>query len=239
MSEILRVLVADDELLARRRLLRLLAALSSVEVIGECTDGDAVLQRLAAPGGADVDVVLLDIHMPRLSGVEAMALWPDEGPEIVFTTAHAEHAVAAFEGGVVDYLLKPVDAGRLKQALERVSQRRSTLAAAPARLAVPTRSGVVLLAPGEICAVRIEGASVVLETDRGRFFSERSIAELHQRLGPGFLRSHRQALVQLARVQRLEDTPSGGYLAHTDSGVSVPVSRQVARALRRRWADGS
>ncbi len=238
MSGTLRVLIADDELLARRRLLRLLAALPLVEVVGECVDGDAVLQRLAQGGVDAVDVVLLDIHMPRLSGVEAMALWPPRGPEIVFTTAHAQHAVAAFEGGVADYLLKPVEAGRLKVALDRVAARRSAVSAAPARLAVPTRSGMVLLAPEEICVVRIEGASVVLETDRGRFFSERSIAELHQRLGSAFLRSHRQALVQLARVERLEDTPSGGYLAHTDLGVAVPVSRQVARALRRRWTAG-
>ena len=144
--------------------------------------------------------------------------------------------VAAFEGGVVDYLLKPVEAARLRLALDRVSERRARAAeAGPPRLALPTRSGLVLLSPEEVLAARIEGASTVVESDKGRFFTERPFQQLAQVLGPGFLRAHRQALVNLGRVRRLEDSGAGGYIAHLDGDVTVPVSRQVARALRRRW----
>ena len=91
-AEPLRVLVADDEAMARRRLLRLLEAMPDVRLAGECADGDEVLERVR---GGGVDVVLLDIQMPGLTGLDALALLPAEGPVVVFCTAYAEHAVAA------------------------------------------------------------------------------------------------------------------------------------------------
>ncbi|MEZ4382167.1 MAG: response regulator, partial [Nannocystaceae bacterium] len=117
----LRILIADDEALARRRLLRLLGELPGVEVAGECSSGAEVLAAL--DGGAEVDVVLLDIRMPGLSGIETGALFPDDGPEIIYTTAYGEHALAAFDVGAVDYLLKPIDALKLRRALERARGR--------------------------------------------------------------------------------------------------------------------
>src|SRR5574338_48978 len=101
----LRVLIVDDEELARRRLVRLLADFPGVEVAGECDGGQAALNRLAGPE-ADVDVALLG----------------DDGPYVVFTTAHDDHAVEAFDLGAVDYLLKPIEAVRLHRALERARQ---------------------------------------------------------------------------------------------------------------------
>src|SRR5205814_2128256 len=89
----LKVLIADDEQVARARLARLLSALEGIEVVGECDDGDAVLQRIRQGG---VDVVLLDIQMPKLKGTEALALWPKDGPQVIFCTAHAQHAIEAF-----------------------------------------------------------------------------------------------------------------------------------------------
>lgn len=232
----LRVLVVDDELLARRRLLRLLSAMADVTAVGDCSDGLAALEWLQR--GDDVDVVLLDIHMPGLSGVEAMRLWPDNGPHIIFTTAHAEHALDAFDGGAADYILKPVDAGRLRQALDRVVQRTQP-APTPhhtlGRLPLATHNGVVLLSPEEIRCARIDGESVVLYTDRGRHFTDLRLRELEARLPSSFLRVHRQALVNMERVLRLESLSNGGYLAHTDGGEAIAVSRKVARDLRRQW----
>lgn len=242
----MNVLIADDELLARKRLRRLLAAMPEHELVAECQDGAEVLDAL---GQHPVDVVLLDIHMPGLTGVEAMQLWPVGGPPIVFTTAHAEHAVAAFDGGAADYLLKPVAADRLKKALDRVAERladRRAAAASPAlppaahgnRLALTTRTGVVLLSHDEIACCRIDGASVVVETDRGAFYTDLPLAELEERLGAGFRRLHRQALVHLDRVARFEDNGAGGYVAHVrigDGERRVTVSRAVARDLRREW----
>ncbi len=118
----LRVLIADDEQVARARLKRLLEAMPDIELVGECEDGGAVLERVRSGG---VDLVLLDIQMPKLKGTEALALWPKDGPQVVFCTAHAEHAVEAFDGGAVDYVLKPVEASRLAKALARARERES------------------------------------------------------------------------------------------------------------------
>src|SRR5204863_2329234 len=149
----LRVLVADDEATARKRLLRLLAAMPDVAIAGECGDAHEVLARVR---GGEVDVVLLDIQMPELSGIEALALFPAGGPQVIFCTAHAAHAVSAFDVGAADYLLKPIDGGRLRKALDRVRQRgagaKPESAETPSldRLALPTRQGIVLLDPRDV-----------------------------------------------------------------------------------------
>jgi len=236
----LRVLVADDEQVARARLLRLLSALDDVEVAGEAKDGAEVLTRLK---GGGLDVVLLDIQMPKLTGVEAMALWPADGPQVVFCTAHAEHAVKAFEVGVVDYLLKPVEAERLKQALDRVRQRetRSRFSEAVAkhqalpRLPVSTRQGLVLVDPSAITACVLEDELVTVHTHEGDYLTDYTLQDIESRLPEGKLtRVHRRALLNLEAVARLEPLETGGYLAHTRSGQRVEVSRQSARELRKR-----
>ena len=138
----LRVLVTDDELLARKRLLRLLAAMEGIAIAGECDSGEAMLERVKA---RDVDVVLLDVQMPGLTGLEAAPLIPDDGPVFVLCTAHADHALLAFELGAADYVMKPVEAGRLKKALARARARlasrsgeaSSTDAPAPSDPSVP------------------------------------------------------------------------------------------------------
>ena len=243
MSGPLRVLVADDELMARRRLLRLLSALPGIEPCGEAKDGAEVLARVKKGG---VDVVLLDIHMPGLSGVDAIQLLPADGPLVVFCTAHAEHAVQAFEEGAVDYLLKPIEAGRLHKALERARARLAPArieaaaaeplaapARAPERLAIPTRQGVVLVDPEAVIHATLEGELVTVCTTTEEYLTDFSLNELEQRL-PGLERVHRRALLNLAHVVRLEPSETGGYLARTSRGDGVLVSRQAARELRRR-----
>jgi len=240
----LRVLIADDEMLARKRLHRLLGDLDGVEIVGEATDGTEVLKAVARGG---VDCVLLDIHMPHLTGIDAMRLLPADGASVVFVTAHAEHAVEAFDGEAVDYVLKPIDAERLARALDRVRTRRASRADAGSddldgedpvvggKLALQTLKGVLLFSPAEITHAVIEGESVIVHTDRGETFTDLRLADLERRLpAPPFERLHRRALVNLDRIVRLEPQSTGGYLAHTDLGAVVDVSRQAARALRRR-----
>lgn len=236
----LRVLIADDEQLARARLTRLLCAMEDVSIVGEAKDGDEVLVKVRAGG---IDVVLLDVQMPKLTGVEAMALWPADGPWVVFCTAHAEHAVKAFEVNAVDYLLKPVEPDRLKKALDKARQRetRETFSAAVKkhqaipRLPVQTRQGVVLLDPGQVTHAVLDGELVTVHTKDAHFLTDYSLNDLEQRLPPGrFERVHRRALLNLEAVARLEPLETGGYLARTHSGHSVEVSRQAARDLRKR-----
>lgn len=241
MSEPLRVLVADDELIARKRLLRLLTAMDDITVCGECEDGPSVVARVKLGG---VDVVLLDVQMPGHDGLEALDLMPEERPFIVFCTAYSEHAVAAFERGAVDYLLKPIAALRLKEALARARERLNAKRAPPAarldptpfdRLAIPTKSGIELVDPARISHAVLDGELVTIVTDGAEYLSDDPLAELHARLPEAsFVRVHRRAILNLAHLARLEPLPSGGYLAHTRAGHVVEISRQVARELRRR-----
>jgi two-component system LytT family response regulator len=239
------VLVADDEKLARQRLARLLQALPEVALCGEAATGEEVLERVAQGG---VDVVLLDIHMPGLSGLDAMALLPPEGPYVIFCTAQPEHAVRAFDAGAVDYLLKPVEAERLKKALERARSRdaqrrfqeellrhRATAPPALDRLAVPTRQGIVLIDPATVTHAVLEGELVTVFTDSERHLTDATLQELHERLAPhGVERVHRRALLAVGKVSRLEPLETGGMLARLPSGETVEISRQASRELRKR-----
>jgi two-component system LytT family response regulator len=238
MSEPLRVLIADDEQVARRRLARLLRAFPDVEVAGECATGTEVLARVRAGG---VDLVLLDIDMPELSGVETSQLFPEPKPVVVFCTAHAEHAVAAFDVGAVDYLLKPIEAGRLAKALERVwAQRGLARAPAPAavstpeRLAIATRNGIVLLDPADVTHAVLEDELVTVHTTKSAYLTDFSLQDLETKLAGVAERVHRKALLNLAHVICLEPCESGGFVARTRNGKLVQVSRQSARDLRRR-----
>lgn len=239
----LRVLVADDEQLARQRLVRLLTALPDVEVAGEAKDGDEVLTRVAQTA---IDLVLLDIQMPRLSGVEALALWPSDGPMVVFCTAHAEHAVTAFDAGAVDYLLKPVEPGRLKKALDRAREkdalrafrtetRKQRGSVKVSRLPITTRQGVVLVDPDSISHAELKGELVTVFAGDQQYLTDFTLQELSERLSDQkFERVHRRALLNLEHVVRLEPVETGGYFARTRLGHQVEVSRQAARDLRKR-----
>lgn len=243
----LRVLVADDEAIARKRLLRLLTAMPDIILAGECADAHEVLQRVRAD---PIDVVLLDIQMPELTGIEALHLFPADGPTVIFCTAHTSHAIAAFDVGAIDYLLKPIEAARLHKALERARQyearrrfreelvrRQAAPRDVPAldRLALPTRQGVVLLDPRDVTHACLDGELVTVHTRDEKYLSTLSLQELESRLaGDRFARVHRRALVNLEHVVRLDPTEVGGYTARTTGGHAVEVSRQAARDLRKR-----
>lgn len=243
----LRVLIADDEEIARKRLTRLVKLIPDTEVCGECRDGEQVLERARAGG---VDVILLDIQMPGLSGMEALELLPADGPYVIFCTAHSEHAVRAFDAGAVDYLLKPIEAARLQKALERARSREavkrfhqellSQRQKAPskgelARLAVPTRHGIVLIDPELISHAVLDGELVTLFTAQGKYLTDFALQDLQDKLPPSkFERVHRRALLNLEAVARLEPNEVGGFTAHTHRGETVEVSRAAARVLRRK-----
>jgi len=248
-GEPLRVLIADDEAIARKRLARLLAAMPDVTLLGECADAHEVLERVRAGG---VDVVLLDVQMPELSGIEALQLFPADGPLVVFCTAHTAHAIAAFDVGAIDYLLKPIEAARLRKALDRARDRDARRRYADEltrfksrapndaekpldRLALPTRQGIVLLDPLDVSHAELDGELVTVHTADAQYLSALSLQELETRLpGERFARVHRRAIVNLEHVVRLEPNEVGGYTARTRNGSAVEISRQAARDLRKR-----
>lgn len=262
MTAALRVIAADDELQARKRVSRLLEEMPGVELVASCASAAEVLEqlRLAASASpvAPIDVLVLDISMPGMSGLELSAKLGRGGPFVIFATAHAEHALAAFELGVVDYVPKPITAARLAKAIERAAERitgRSSGRAAdhplhrdpgeataiaaggPApRLALETRGGVVLVDPAAILYARFDGALVTVVTALTSWVTDLSLSELAARLPGNFQRTDRRHLLNLDEVASLRAEPSGGYLAVTRTGATVPVSRQAARLLRRRFA---
>lgn len=221
----LRAIVADDELIARRRVVRLLEE-HGVEVVAQCANAAEVVAALHL----HPDVVVLDISMPGETGLELRARLPEALP-VIFVTAHDEHAVRAFELGAIDYVMKPVTGARLGKALARVR-------GAPAsteRIAIETRTGVVLVDPAAIVSAAFDGTLVTIATALGSYITTDSLAELEAKLPARFARVDRRHLVNLDEIARLEPEADGGAQAITRSGTRVPVSRAAARELRRRY----
>lgn len=248
----LRVLVCDDELMARKRVLRLLGELGGVEATIECESGEQVLARLRED---DVDIAILDVNMPGMSGIETVLAMPEERPYIVFVTAHPEHAVRAFDVGAVDYVLKPIDDARLSKAIDRArafldhgpigraeggeAGAGANTSANPPRLtklAIATHDGAALVAPSEVTHATFDGTLVSVHTSSRTILTDDTLQDLETKLGPAgaFERVHRRAILNLDHVERLESVDSGGYVACLSTGKRVDVSRQSARKLRRR-----
>jgi two-component system response regulator AlgR len=205
----MRVLIVDDEPLARSRLRGLLEGIDepAVVVVGEAGDADAALLAL---NQAPADLVLLDIAMPGRDGLrlaQALKALPMP-PAVVFVTAHAQHALAAFEVEAADYLTKPVRRERLQDALARVAARRqavsSEMPAAEPVLVVSDRGRVLRLPVREVLYLKAEQKYVTLRTAQHTHVLDDALADLELRLGPAFVRVHRNALVAAQAIRALE-----------------------------------
>jgi two-component system LytT family response regulator len=249
----MRVLVVDDEPTARRRIVRLLSEIPSVTGVGECGSSREALSAIRAQSP---DVILLDIAMPGLDGLSlARRLAASAGPLVVFVTAYDEHALEAFRIHAADYVLKPLDRHRLRDALEhaRLTIRRvraeqgmtdateSTTIAGPttARLAVRDGYRTQIVPIADILWVESFGNYARVYTTVARYTHRATMARLAAELGPlGFARVHRTAIVNAARVVRLQPGRNGQYEAVVDTGLRLRVSRTYRGALERIWRDG-
>ena len=234
MTTMLKALLVDDEVPARSELRYLLGEAGGVEVVGEAGSASEALQLIRA---IPYDVVFLDVSMPGLSGIElAEALSGlDHPPALVFVTAHSEHAVKAFEVAATDYLVKPVEAARLKMAIERIAPAAET----PVRVErVPVEKGgrKLLLQVADITHIMAKDDYSYMFTDGERYLSTFSLADLEGRLeSQGYFRVHRRFLVNLSHVAEVAPMYGGTMeltlkdRAHT----RIPVSRRRAPALKR------
>jgi len=239
----LRVAIVDDEEPARALLREYLAAHPEVEVVAECANGFEAV-RVAA--GHDVDLLLLDVQMPGLSGFEVLELL-DRDVAVVFVTAYDEHALRAFEVHAVDYLLKPFSAERLGQALTRARQRLGRpqpglagIAAAARPPGVPLTRLLVREGP-QVHVIPVEELDVAEARDdyvclrsRGREYrKQQTLAELEAQLDPGkFVRVHRSFIVNVERLARVERYAKDSRLAVLKDGTKLPVSRAGYSRLR-------
>lgn len=208
----LRVLIVDDEPHARARLRNLLSDDDSVTLVGEADHGAAALDLCT---GNEIDVVLLDIRMPGIDGLETaqrLAALP-HAPTVIFLTAYDDRAIDAFDSGAIDYLLKPVRAERLAQALARA---RRVIPARPDEETVRRhfavrRAGEIRLVPvDEVLCLRAEDKYVCLVTAKGEHLIEDSLSTIEREFGARFLRIHRNCLVASDRIRGLQRGSDGG-----------------------------
>lgn len=229
----MRVLVVDDEPLARSRLVALLGECEDVVVAGSVADGEAAL---AALGETQPDLLLLDINMPGLDGAALAARLAGQArPLVIFCTAYESHALTAFELGAVDYLLKPVRLARLREALQRARQRLAAVPLDPVGyLHGRLRGEQVRIALAEVICLLAEEKYVVVRHAGGELLIEESLRQLEEAHPTQLVRLHRNCLVPAPRLRGLKTLTDGRVLARlAGTEFSPEVSRRNLPALRK------
>lgn len=245
------VVIADDEPLARERLRGMLATRAECRVVAECRNGaearDAI-EKLRP------DIVLLDIRMPALDGIEVAEAITQNHSAIIFVTAHDEYALRAFDVNALDYVLKPVDQDRLDRAINRAEERRGEASAAgaigidpglldfletlraersyPSRFLIRSAKDLYFVRVEEIEWADAQGNYVRLHSGGKHHMLRRSFNDFEGSLDPNrFLRVHRSTIVNLAQVSRLEPHGHGEYILTLKNGVRITTSRTYADRL--------
>lgn len=235
----LRLLLVDDERLARVELRRLLSAHGDVEVVGEAAGGEEALSLQAR---LRADALLLDVQMPERDGL-AVARALDAGTRIIFCTAHASFAVEAFDLNALDYLVKPLAAERLAQALQRLrlALQQGSEPYLPDEHRVLLRRGeqMALIRLADIALIESRDNYLELHTPQGTFLLPGSLSRLLPQLDPQrYQQISRQALVRLDAIARLQQNAEAGLQLQLRSGRWLQVSRRQSQALRQRFSLG-
>lgn len=256
MTAALRVVVADDERPARAFLVALLRSFGDVLVVGEASSGKDAVSLIEK---THPDVALLDWQMPELDGMAVVrSLKRQDIPLVIFVTAYDEYAVRAFEVNAVDYLLKPVEKPRLREALNRAQERveHAEIVAEQAshvsaaldtyeaetrqpyleRIPVRQREEVVLVPVSAVASIVAEGELLHITTlQKGRFTITYRLKDLEQRLDPmRFIRLGRGTLANVDAIVKVGAMPGGTHEAILSNGQKLQVSRIQSRVLRQR-----
>jgi len=229
----LRVLIADDEPIARQILREHVEAIPSLELAGEASTGAEALARIL---DLRPDIVLLDLQMPELDGLAVVrSLSGDRRPQIIFVTAYEKHALEAFDVGAVDYLLKPVRRERLEKAIAKAQRQLKS----PAHVETPRKivgrrgTDLYLLDPTEIVAFQADGELVHLITTTQRYLSDYSLKVLEEKLErPRFRRIHRRTIINTDHIRRISPLSSKRWLLKMSNGFEAIVSKRLASSIR-------
>ncbi len=241
----IRVLIVDDEPLARERIRTLLTEQEALEVVGECPDGE---QAIATIRQERPDLVFLDIQMPGLNGFQVLqAIEPELMPVVIFVTAYDKHALAAFEVHALDYLLKPFKPARFKEAVERarehlrnrssgdLNQRLLELieeckpaASRTSRLVVKTSDRILFVKTEQVDWIEAAGNYAVLHVGKETHILRETLGALEDRLDPDqFLRVNRSALVNVEQIKELQPLFKGDYMVVLKNGQQLPMTRGI------------
>ena len=245
----LRVLIVDDEPVARRRIRRLLREERDVEIAGECGDG---LSAVSAIRAMAPDLVLLDVQMPEMDGFEVLqALGAEERPACIFVTAFDRYALRAFEVHAIDYLLKPIEGARLQQAVERararIAERRGArldpdlLALLKdlrhgrkflTRLPVKADGRLLVIDLADVDHITAADNYVTLHAGPRRYVARETMARLERELDPArFVRIHRSTIVQADRIKELLPDFHGDFVVVLREGARLTLSRTYRRKV--------
>ncbi len=243
MTEETTALIADDEAPARELLAEYLGRFPQIRIVAVCADGAQAVREIDRHRPS---LAFLDIHMPAPTGLEVLTR-VRHLPRVVFTTAHPEFAVQAFEVNAVDYLLKPYDFERFVAAVDKAlkashgseldrlvsllhdARRRE----APGQLFLKVSGRIVAVAVDQVRWLQAEGDYTRVHTRGGSHFVSEGLGGLEARLDPGrFMRVHRSAIVAIEALRELTSDGDGGYVARLDDDTEVRVSRTHAAKLR-------
>ena len=246
----LRILIVDDESLARQRLRALLEKRSDFEVIEECSTGSDAVKAIRS---LKPDIVLLDVQMPELDGFDVISeIGPQNMPTVIFATAFDDYAIDAFEVGAVDYLLKPVDEDRFNRTLDRAVKRfrESADGSAASQISALLRKFAALSPPGGRFAVRVHGKVLFLDPAEIYWIQARDdvarvhladsaydvrepLSHLEARLpGTSFLRVHRSVIVNTSQIRAAEPFDQGDQMLILRNGKRITTGRSYRKVVQ-------
>ena len=242
----MRVLIVDDEHLARALLREYLAGHPDIEVVGECANG---FEAVKAIGERDPELVFLDIQMPKLDGFEVVELAGSK-PHYIFATAYDQYALKAFEVHAIDYLLKPFSRERLAQALEHARSRRPQPAQLQAvvedaaqrrgfleRILIKEGTRVHVIASSTIDYIEAQDDYVQVTAAGKAWLKNQRMSELEAQLDPQvFVRIHRSFIANLGAIARIEPASKDNHCAVLKDGTTLPISRSGYQKLREMMA---
>jgi len=224
-------LIVDDEPVARQVLRELLEEFREVEVIGEARSGPEALGQI---GLLRPDVVFLDLEMPGVHGLSVVrSLRGPRQPLIFFVTAHQEHALEAFDAGVIDYLLKPVRRERLAAALDKARAQMAVTSPPLRKIVGKVGTDLYILDPAEVVAFQADGETVYILTMARRYKSPHSLKALESKLaGPRFRRIHRKTIINTEHILKISPLSSKRWLLKMSNGMEAVVSKRLAGVIR-------